>query len=263
MHGSLKTLLVAGALQFFYLGDMAIDKRPETIFQLEDANQKEVKLFNFEKSYEHLKDNWDYFDKQILLVKNLIFLDTLMVTTTNSNKKDIAVAAAQPPDTVILVYTDPLTIAHELAHMWYYNLTKRDILDKKWEALYGKFLNSENSLENLIEHGSVTYHALKNIREDIAETAGLVYALNDPNYIVKGFPAEAPDFRTKGDTSFLNYYSVVHNPPLRVMKSEHFARKLTQKIQLLTEYGFFSKREAQHAIRRVGDFQKKNQCIYE
>ena len=262
MRKGLQISLLAGLLfGLSYFNNNALEPKKEGLhvtYEMPDINRRREKLSDFVNAYGHARDNWDNFDWQFILVRNLVFSDSSRVKMANSDKTRIRSAAAHSPDTIISVSMDAINLAHELVHVWDYNLAKRKEFETRWEKISGKFIGEEQrSLENLIIHGSISYHALENIREDVAETAGLVYALNDPRYAVIGFPNRTPDFRIKTDTIPTYYTLDVNNALPDVIKFRPLVSKLMQKVGLLQEYGFCSEREAGHAIGELDELVRR------
>jgi hypothetical protein len=127
-------------------------------------------------------------------------------------------------------------------------LDEKEKFDLEWNNIAGDIYTGkkENTTpENVLLDNSVSHYALKNQKEDVAETFELVYGLCHPNIKFGNFPNEEIAFR-KNESGWGTSTGVYFTP--------ESTPKIISRVELLNKYGAISKREANHAIRELNGY---------
>lgn len=153
----------------------------------------------------------------------------------------------------LIIHPNDETLAHELAHYWHLtglNFEEYNELNEKWDELSNNhyvYRWEKAKLRDCEKSGVTEEYGLKNRKESIATTAEFVYILNNPGKNLTGFPNKTPSFKEEEKLEW-SY----ENRPI----SEKSIPTLIEKIKLLEEYDFISKRECSHAINELNGFKK-------
>ncbi len=251
----MKNKFVNGALAFFAGGIFAIGAGlfgAEVVSKIEDRFRdipqenrleeviKKPIYFNFNSGdekrqnlvrefglvYNLARKNWDNFDEQWDLVKNV----RLNVDSESPKRTGRTDRFDRLHLTLYGDQREAIILIHELAHIWERNKTDQRF-SQKWQALSkGEYTPDwkNASFSDVIKNGSVSYYSMKSIHEDIATICEFVFALNSPHIFVGGYPNTlvGKDFYYR---DFIT--SSISHPKIR------------EKLKLLRNYDFFSERE--------------------
>ena len=210
---------------------------------LERGEERQHKLNIFKYSYENMQHYWDNFEKQFAQASRVF----VYYTVSWGRRYNGRITAMRE----LKINSGGETLPHELAHLWHMNKAPSEF-NKKWEEITGNhyvFNYRKATLEDMITNGAVSKYALRNLLEDVADTAKLVYQLNHPNIMIRGFPNKKPTYRRKK-------YNYEEHTSKNIRKPA--IPKIMDKVRLLREYDFISQRESEHALKELEGFDPEN-----